>query len=295
MGRIADALKKAEQERAIRQAERDEATPAASSPNAAAEVQPVPPNELVDRPAILTNAPAEIVGTSGTYHRVDASVVAWTDRSSQIAEQYRAARTWLVSRTKPGDRNCIAVTSSVSREGKSVTTANLAVTLAEIRHLRVLAMDGDLRGGALGGLFGVPSSPGLADLLIGRCSLSEVLIKSPLPNLWVMPAGRVGDPSGVAELLNSKALARTMEQIRERYDYILVDTPPVQRLADVGVIGALCTGIIMVVRMHKTPAHQVRQSVSWLQLNRLNVIGCIASACRMPSARYAYDPADRAA
>ncbi|GJQ25169.1 MAG: hypothetical protein HBSAPP02_02010 [Phycisphaerae bacterium] len=295
MGRIADALKKAEQERAIRQAERAETAPASAGSSGAADVQPVPPNELVDRPAILTNRFTAEGSPAKGSNQVDPSVVAWTDRSSQIAEQYRAARTWLVSRTKPGERNCIAVTSSVSREGKSVTTANLAVTLAEIRHLRVLAMDGDLRGGVLGGLFGVPSSPGLADLLIGRCSLSEVLVKTALPNLWVMPAGRAGDPSGVAELLNSKALARTMEQIRERYDYILVDTPPVQRLADVGVIGALCTGIIMVVRMHKTPAHQVRQSVSWLQLNRLNVIGCIASACRMPSARYAYDPADRAA
>lgn len=295
MGRIADALKKAEQERAIRQADRAETAPGSGGSSGTADVQPVPPNELVDRPAILTNRFTSEGSPAEASNQVDPSVVAWTDRSSQIAEQYRAARTWLVSRTKPGERNCIAVTSSISREGKSVTTANLAVTLAEIRHLRVLAMDGDLRGGVLGGLFGVPSSPGLADLLIGRCSLSEVLVKTALPNLWVMPAGRTGDPSGVAELLNSKALARTMEQIRERYDYILVDTPPVQRLADVGVIGALCTGIIMVVRMHKTPAHQVRQSVSWLQLNRLNVIGCIASACRMPSARYAYDPADRAA
>lgn len=295
MGRIADALKKAEQERAIRQAERAETTPAPETSGGAADVQPVPPNELVDRPAVLTSGAAPGGCPVIASNQVDPSVVAWTDRSSQIAEQYRAARTWLVSRTKPGDRNCIAVTSSVSREGKSVTTANLAVTLAEIRHMRVLAMDGDLRGGVLGGLFGVPSSPGLADLLIGRSSLSEVLVKTTLPNLWVMPAGRAGDPSGVAELLNSKALSRTMEQIRERYDYILVDTPPVQRLADVGVMGALCTGIIMVVRMHKTPAHLVRQSVSWLQLNRLNVIGCIASACQMPSARYSYDPADRAA
>ena len=218
------------------------------------------------------------------------TVVTLRDRNSSVTEQYRAVRTWLLRRNTTGEHSCIAVTSAVPREGKSVTVANLAVALAEVRHLRILAVDSDLRQGCLSTLFKLPNSPGLADALVGRATLDESISETPLGNLSILPAGTCQDLNP-AELINSTAASRVFEEIRDRYHYILVDTPPIQWLSDIGVIGALCTGILVVVRMNKTPANLVRQGVRWLQSNRLNVIGCVATCCSLDAARSGYrDP-----
>ncbi|MFQ5411685.1 MAG: CpsD/CapB family tyrosine-protein kinase [Phycisphaerae bacterium] len=222
------------------------------------------------------------------------TVVAIHDRSSVITEQYRAARTWLLRRNsaaKAGGANrrgCVAVTSSIPREGKSVTTANLAVVMAEIRHMNVLAVDCDLRQGSLAKLLKMPNSPGLAEVLAGKADLNEAIMETPVGNLSFLPAGSSGDLNP-AELLNSRTAAWVFDEIRERFHYVLVDTPPVKWLSDVGVIGALCSGIIMVVRMNKTASHLVRQSLHWLQANNLDVLGCIAADCRTKGARYEYE------
>lgn len=329
MGRIAEALKKAEQDRisnpgavgraageGIRGyvAEPDTTVPkgarrgarsgvAVATPVAGAPTSP--PSDQVFRTPIVETSHAGLL--SSTHIRpprgVDATsrgplawdvhptVVAADDLSSAITEQYRAARTWLLRRNTTGKHDCIAITSSVPREGKSVTTANLSIVMAEVRHLNVLAVDGDLRQGSLARLYRMPNSPGLVDVLAGRSTLEEAILPTPLGNLSFLPAG---DCRGLnpAEMLNSRAAVRCFDEIRERFHFSLVDTPPVRRLSDVGVIGALCTGIVMIVRMNKTASHLVRQSLHWLQANNLDVIGCIAADCCVRGARYEYENSD---
>jgi capsular exopolysaccharide synthesis family protein len=218
---------------------------------------------------------------------VHPSLVCVYERWSSVTEQYRAIRTWLLRRNTVVEHACLAITSAMPREGKSVTTANLAVAMAEVRHINVLAVDCDFRGSSLSEFFAIPNSPGLADVLAGRATLAEAIAKTPVGNLFVLPAGQCQDRNPT-ELLNSPMAARAFDQIRERHHYVLVDTPPVQRLSDVGVIGALCSGILMVVRMHKTPSPLVRQSLHWLQSNNLNVVGCIAAACETSDTRQVY-------
>lgn len=209
---------------------------------------------------------------------VDAGVVSAIDRTGPITEQYRAVRTWLLARVRPNERTALAVTSSMPREGKTVTAANLAVVMAEIRRMRVLLVDCDLRRGELAGLLRLRVAPGLADVLSGRLGLDEAIVPTPLPNLWVLPAGDLAG-ANPTELFNSVAASRAFDEIRERYHYSVVDTPPVHRVSDIGVIGALCTGIVMVVRMRRTPMGVVRQSLQWLQANNLHVLGTIAAGC----------------
>lgn len=224
---------------------------------------------------------------------VDPSLVCVHERCSSLAEQYRAIRTWLLRRNTTGEHTSLAITSSLPREGKTVTTANLAVSLTEVRHLNILAVDCDLRGPSLAKLFRLPSAPGLVDVLAGKTKLAEVLRTTPLGNFSILPAGRLQgqNPAG---LLNSPIAAKVFDELRERFHYVLVDTPPVQKLTDVGVIGALCSGILFVVRMHKTPSHLARQSLHWLQSNNLSVIGCVAAACNVKDARHLYrEPYDQ--
>lgn len=209
---------------------------------------------------------------------VHPALVTIRERDSGITEQYRAVRTWLLRRVPTNGHSCLTVTSSIPREGKSVTVANLAAVMAEVRHLRVLAVDADFRQGRLAQLFKISNGPGLADVVAGRAKLDEALRQTPLDNLTLMPAG-IYQGLNPAELINSITVARVFEEIRDRYHFILVDTPPVQKLSDTGVIGALCTGVLMVVRMNKAPVYLVKRSLHWLQSNNLNVIGCVASCC----------------
>ncbi len=284
MGRIADALKKAEHERRMRM--RTERS-----------VDVADAEERVGRTA-LNDWPSDRLGLAARGREVPIAppppwdvhptIVAVCDRESPIAEQYRSARTWILRRQNIGRQLCIAITSSIPREGKSVTTANLGVVFSEIRHLKVLAVDCDFRQGSLARLFRMPNTPGLSDVLAGRAELADAVAPTPLANFNVLPAGACLDLTP-AELLNSSRAARIFDEIRDRYQVVLVDTPPVQPLSDVGAIGAFCTGIVMVVRMNRTPAHDVRQSVHWLQSNNLNVLGCIAADCSAKGVRYEYE------
>lgn len=311
MGRIADAIKRAERERANVKNARLKA----SEPRSVATLEPPSVATIDDAPddakaPVLNRATERVTApfagkarnrfapdglrrddaivTPTPHWNVHSTVVATRERNSAVTEQYRAARTWLLRRNTAGKHACVAITSSMPKEGKSVTTANLAVVMAEVRHLNVLAVDCDLRQGSMARLYKMPNTPGLTDVLTGRVKLDEAIASTPAPNLWTLPAGARHDLNS-GELLNSRAASRVFDELRERFHYILVDTPPVQSLSDVGAIGALCTGVILVVRMKKTPSHLVRQSLHWLQSNHLNVMGCIASDCRTKGARYEYE------
>lgn len=298
MGRIADALKRAEQERSLRMRLDDGGARALNGGN----LEPVAPAEaaaaqdlrLLDAPAIHPRNGARRAApplTPPPPWDVHSTVVAVCDRESPITEQYRSARTWILRRQSSGRQHCIAVTSSMPREGKSVTTANLAAVFAEIRHLNVLAVDCDFRQGSLARLYKLPNTPGLSDVLAGRARLADAIMRTPIGNFSLLPAGTCLDLTP-AELLNSSRAARVFDEIRERYPVVLVDTPPVQPMSDVGAIGAFCTGIVMVVRMNKTPGHVVRKAVHWLQSNNLTVLGCIAADCSAKGVRYEYEDDD---
>jgi len=299
MGRIADALKKAQSERTARSRMSGGSAAAVEIETVGAAIgtglrglveglvddgRPLPPR-ATPRSRDSRNQ-AQLAPLP--HWDVDPTVVAVRDRASPVTEQYRAVRTWLMSRNTIGERTCLAITSSVANEGKSVTAANLAVILSEVRHLNVLVVDADLRRPRLHDLFRTGEMPGIANVLAGRAALSDVIAQTPIPNLSFLPAGNCGDLSP-ADLFNSKSASLVFDEIRERYQYIIVDTPPVQRVSDIGVIGALCSGIVVVVRMHKTPTAVVRQSVRWLQANNLNVIGAIAAACNIRAVRQPYD------
>lgn len=308
MGHLADALKKAEQERGrTRHAGMSRestptltlAPPSADRLRDAVHWTPIARGSM-ESPVLplggsILNEVVVPLRSAGPPCRpawtIHPSVVAYHDRTSSITEQFRAVRTWLLAHAAPGQSTCLAITSSVPGEGKSVTTANLAVAMAEVRQMRVLAVDCDFRQGGLGRLLRTTPGPGLADVIAGRAALREAIRSTPLDNFFVLPAGTCGD-IGPAELLNCTEAARVFEEIRDSYDCALVDTPPVQQVSDVGVIGGLCTGVVMVVRMNRTDSQVVRQSLRWLQSNNVKVLGCIAAACSLKASLNSYRPTD---
>lgn len=278
MGRIAEALKKAERERQLASTV-EPSTPAAPRPEA-------PPDPAPTAAAVATDV-QPVRPVRSVSDGMSEALVAYYDSSSMIAEQYRSLRTRLLSMNPDNEAQVLAVTSAVPREGKSVTALNLALILSEIQHLRVLVIDGDFRRSSLARLLNQPGAPGLADMLRGQGTLESVIQPTAMPNLMFIPAGKMGNRSA-ADLLSSETLARTFRKLQTQYQYIIVDTPPATTVTDVGVIGQLCHAVVMVIRMNRTPGPVVRRAVRMLQVNNIPVAGCVLVGRNERNTRYGY-------
>ena len=211
--------------------------------------------------------------------RIDPAVVAFHDRYSSVCEQFRSIRARLLSMNTANPHRVIAITSSVPQEGKSVTTVNLGLVMAEGGEHRVLIADGDFRRTSIARMLGIPEAPGLADVLRGERSLEDVLRPTPFPNLRVLTAGVV-QGSAYGELLSSPATALALGQCRALFDYTLLDTPPVTTVSDTCLLAPHCDGAIIVIEMRRTPEPTVQQAVRTLQASNVKVLGCMLSRSR---------------
>ena len=173
------------------------------------------------------------------------ALIAAINPHSTVAEQYRAIRARLAHREDHTPLRTLMITSPAAGDGKSVTAANLALTMAQEIQRSVVLVDANLRGPACHALFGIAGTPGLADLLAGEATLDEVLVYLPDFRLAILPAGDM--PQFPTELLGSHAMRRTIDTLRSRFDRILLDVPAVAPLADAGTVAPLADGVVMVV------------------------------------------------
>ncbi len=277
MGRIADALKRAEQERLRTLDKSDEGGVAtlARPVNEGAEPAISEVAEVVDIPS----EPAAVV------EGLSESLVPFYERSSLVTEQYRSLRTRLLSGNPNYEHRVIAITSAVPKEGKSVTTLNLGCILAEIRHLRVLVVDGDFRRSSLAHMLNQPTGPGLAEVLAGDATFDQVVQTTPIPNLNIVPAGSTQGRSA-AELLTAAAAPEAFRRMQRDYHYTIVDTPPATTVTDVGIIGQMCSGVIVIVRLHRTHEAAAKRAVRLLQVNNIPILGCLLVGRDAPASGY---------
>jgi capsular exopolysaccharide synthesis family protein len=193
-----------------------------------------------------THVSAEITEPRTARATLHPALVAAIAPHSTIAERYRAVRTRLSMQEERGPLRSILVTSPESGDGKSVTAANLALTMAQEFQRNVVLVDANLRGASAHSLFGLDSTPGLADVLAGEASLDEALVYLPDYRLTLLPAGRT--PQFPTELLGSMAMRRSIDLLRARFDRLLIDLPAVTPHADVGTVAPLADGVLLVVR-----------------------------------------------
>jgi capsular exopolysaccharide synthesis family protein len=268
MGRIAEALKKAETERQRARAGGD-STAGVSLLD--------PPATVVEKPVRVPEAAATPSGLRlpiAADEGIHESVLPFYDRSSLISEQYRSLRTRLLTQNPQGDHRVMAVTSAIPREGKSVTTANLGVILAEIRHFKIAVVDADFRRCRLGRLLDAKPGPGFADVLKGDAGYEDIVRPTAIPNLYVVSAGETSGRSS-AELLSSQRASAVVRRLQSDFHYTLIDTPPATTVTDVGVIGQMCNGVIMVVRLNCTPEPLARRAIRLLRVNKVPILGCL--------------------
>jgi len=145
----------------------------------------------------------------------------------------------------------IAISSAGSGDGKTTTAINIAGALALKQEIRVLLVEGDLRRGSIASKLGMDASPGLAEVLTGQCSLEEAIVQTEnLPNLHILPGGRtLANP---AELLDSATWKAIAQDLRNRFQFVVVDTTPIGVVADYDLIQVVADGTIVVVRPDHT-------------------------------------------
>ena len=194
------------------------------------------------------------------------------DVPSFVAEAYRTLRTNLLLAHGGPPIRTLVVTSAAPGEGKTITAANLAVTLAR-EGKQVLLVDGDLRRARVHRLFGVSQSPGLTDFLMGDGSAQVLVMPTAVPGLFVLPHGR--PHPNPASLLTSETLRRLLDPMAAHFDVIVVDTPPVLAAADSLIVAAMADAVVFVVRAGRTDRDVATEALSQLAAVGAQVIGAV--------------------
>ncbi len=193
------------------------------------------------------------------------------------AEQYKLLRTNILF-TLPSDIKCpvIGVTSSTIGEGKSTTAINLSYVLAESGS-RVLLVDGDLRVPSIAKKMNIKSVPGLTGVLINSKIDIEVFKSSLNENWYILPSGEL--PPNPSELLGSKRMEKILNMLRDQFDYIIIDLPPVNVVSDAVSISTHLSGMVIVIRENYATKNDLDQCMRQLEFSNVKVLGFVMNEC----------------
>jgi capsular exopolysaccharide synthesis family protein len=194
-------------------------------------------------------------------------------KEQRLLENFRVIRTNLLSMgslSKPP--HVLMVTSAMPKEGKTVVSTNLALSFAQTGG-KTLLMDTDLRRGRLHRFFGYRKQPGLSGVLLNQCTLDEAIRPTPHENLFIVSAGQHLETG--TELLGSPKFHELMQELRKRFDRIILDTPPVLGLSETSVLQNQVDGVLFVIWSGYTPIKGVKAAIEMLQANGANFYGFV--------------------
>ena len=201
------------------------------------------------------------------------------------AEAYKLLRTNLMF-TLPSDKKCrvIGITSALPGEGKSITSINLSYVFAESGK-KVLLIDADMRLPNIARQLDLKSAPGLSNVLAGLCDVSEATVDSGILDTFkVITAGDI--PPNPSELLGSEQMASLIESLSDNYDFIVIDLPPVNIVADALTILNVVDGIIAVVRQNYASRLALRRCMNQLSFNKEKFLGFVMVDARESTKEY---------
>jgi capsular exopolysaccharide synthesis family protein len=260
MSRIHEALKKAEQERALSQPGGAlEAAAGLAEPQFNADVRIATPSLHAGAAPALTaeNAFARI---RQTQWRPDPKTMIFFGNEEHASgmEEFRTLRSRLYQLRERQSLSKLLITSPLPKEGKSFTTANLAQVMVRQQGRRALMIDADMRNPQLHELLGAEPGPGLAEYLRGELDEFAVLQRGPMENLYLLPAGsNTGNP---AELVANGRMKFLLNRLEPLFDWIVIDSPPAALVSDANLLSNYCDGVILVVRSNNTPMDAARRA-----------------------------------
>lgn len=193
-----------------------------------------------------------------------------------VSEAYRSLRTALLLSTA-AELKVVSLTSAGPGEGKSATSTNLAVVMAQLGK-RVLLIDGDLRKPRLHEVFGISNRAGLTNVLAAGEDPNRVTASCAVPNLLVIPSGPI--PPNPSELLSSNRMRDFLRRARAQFDFVIIDTPPVLAVTDATVIGSLSDGIVLCLRAGKVLREDARTCRDRLLMNDVKILGTVLNRHR---------------
>ena len=192
--------------------------------------------------------------------------------SFHIKEAYKTLRTNITFSLPVQGCKTIAVTSSLASEGKSINCLNLAITFAETGS-KVLLVDCDLRRPNVARLLDKSATPGLSNVLVNLSDLNTVMQKTDYENLDVIYSGDI--PPNPTELLSSPKMEEILHTLAEQYDYIFLDTPPVNLIADTTILSKYVSGLVVIVRQNKSVKDALLDTVSQLKFAEAKILGFV--------------------
>jgi succinoglycan biosynthesis transport protein ExoP len=227
-------------------------------------------------------------GASTNGHDKRIELVAQHLPKSQMSEAFRALRTSLLLSQADHPPQVILVTSALPREGKTTAAANLAVTLAQLGD-RTLLIDADLRKPGIGRLLSLGSGKyaGLSSFLAGVSSLDLVTIQHPaIPNLSAIPTGPL--PPNPADLLSSHKLDEAIAELRTKFKFIVIDSPPIMAATDAVILSVKADGVLLVVRSGETPKEAFTRTRDLLLSVKCHLLGVVLNAVDSTAPDYYY-------
>lgn len=211
-------------------------------------------------------------------------ILTQVEANSSIAESYRQLRTALLLSSAGHAPRTLLITSSQPAEGKTTTSVNTAISLAQT-GASVLIVDADLRRPRVHKIFGLKNNAGLSNYLAGEGELAS-LIQVAMPNLYVLPVGPL--PPNPAELLGSPKMKTVVETLSANFDYVVIDSPPVSSFADSLILSALVEGVIIVVKGGVTPREMAQRTKAHLQSVGAKILGVVINQIKLQPHDYYY-------
>lgn len=203
---------------------------------------------------------------------------------SMAAESYRILRTNIEYSSFDTKYKAIVITSSEPEEGKSTTAGNLALCMAQ-GDKKVMLIDCDLRKPSLHKKFKVSNLLGLSDVIVGKADLA-IATHRYNKNLFLLPSGKI--PPNPSEMLSSKVMSYLLESLKETFDYIILDTPPLKVVTDSQILSTKADGTILVVRAERTKRDAVKSAVDLLKNVNANIIGIVLNGIDASRNKYDY-------
>ena len=227
---------------------------------------------VIDHPAQPLSIDAATRAGNGDRPKFTPHRASHLDPQSSVAESYRSLRTTVQFAGLDKEVQVLAISSSAPQEGKSTTSSNLGIVMAQMGK-RTLLVDTDLRRPVLHSVFGLAREPGLTNLLFERSTFEEAIVQTDVPNLFVLPCGII--PPNPAELLGSKRMGQLIARLREEFDMIILDTPPVVAVTDALLLGRCADATILVARADVTRIDALLRAMDSVERSGANLLGVV--------------------
>jgi succinoglycan biosynthesis transport protein ExoP len=202
-----------------------------------------------------------------------------------FAEAFRAVRTNVLFSSAEEGARTLVITSTGPGEGKTTVAANLAVGFAQAGQ-RVLLIDADMRRPRVHQVFGLNQEPGLSNLMVGNAKASDSVRKTSVPGLWVLASGRI--PPNPAELIGSQRFRDFLTSLKEHFDCIIVDTPPIMAVTDAAIAANAANGVVFVIGAEMTTRHAAQTAIEQLEKGRAHFVGAVLNRVELERNAYYY-------